>query len=260
MPEGPELKYSAIYLNSILKNDIIQELFVFSRKNVILPKKSKIVNIDCKGKLLWIETKDYIIHIHYFITGWIYLNEKPNYTKYIIKTNNNKIYIDSMRKFTKLDIHNKKDHLKFINKLGLDILSNDFTLEYFIKQFNKTNTIISPFLLKQDKFAGLGNYIKSESLYLSKINPKTKTKNIDIKKLEKLYNKIKFVAFSQLLTHIYYHNKEHKKKINIDNNLKKILPDKLKVPYQFYVYSKIKDKYGNKIKKEKIGGRWTYYI
>ena len=48
--------------------------------------------------------------------------------------------------------------------------------------------------------------------------------------------------------------------LKIPNNIKKISPKKLQVPYKFKVYSKEKDPYGNKITREKIAGRWAYYV
>ena len=106
--------------------------------------------------------------------------------------------------------------------------------------------MIAPYLLKQEKFAGLGNYIKNEALYLAKIHPKTKANEIDDKKIEKLYEFIRYVAFSVLATYI-------QNKLNY-------FPKKLQVPYKFKIYNRTKDDKGNIVKKEKISGRITYFI
>lgn len=254
MPEGPEIKYNSIWLNKQLKGNEIQTVKAFSKKNVVLPKKSVIKSVSCKGKLLFIETNDYYIHIHFGLTGWIYLNEEPKYTKYIITTNKNTIYVDSMRKFTKLEINTREKHEQELSRLGIDILSKDFTLPYFKSVLQRTKSIVAPLLLNQKKFSGLGNYIKNEALYIAKIHPKTKSNEIDENDLEKLYNAIRYVSFSVLMDFL------GESELVLDNKTKKILPKKIKVPYNYKIYGRQTDKNGKKVTKEKIGGRWTYYV
>ena len=253
MPEGPEIKYNSIWLNKELKGNKILDIKALSKKRVYIPKKSTIVSVLSKGKLLFIETKDYFVHIHFGITGWIYLDEEPDYTKYIITTDKNTVYIDSMRKFTKLKIYTKKTHESKLKKLGVDILSKDFTYNYFKDVLQNTSQVIAPLLLKQSKFAGLGNYIKNEAMYIAKIHPKTKSNLLDEKEMEKLFSAIKHVSFSVLVELIKNNG------LKLDSETKKILP-KIKIPYNFKIYGRQKDINGKKVKKEKIGGRWTYFV
>lgn len=254
MPEGPEIKFNSLLLNKKIIGDKIINIKALSKKKVYIPKISTVKSISCKGKLLFIETIDYYIHIHFGITGWIYINEEPNYTKYIITTNKNIIYIDSMRKFTKLNIYSKKTHLDKLQKLGVDILSKYFTIDYFTQTLQNTSSIIAPFLLNQNKFSGLGNYIKNESLYIAKIYPKTKSNKIDKTKIKKLYKAIRYVAFSVLLEFC------KNNKLKLDKETSKIIPKKINIPYYFKIYGRSKDNNNKIIKKEKIGGRWTYYV
>ena len=269
MPEGPELKFLSIFLKKYILNEKILNITALSKKKVYLPSVSKIIDVQSKGKLLWIQTQDYYIHIHLGITGWIYINEKPDYTKYIIETSKNIVYVDSMRKFTKLQVYTEKTHLAKLKKLNGDILTSDFNIQYLINTLQSTNTIIASFLLKQNKFAGLGsrrklcfqatipsregNYIKNEALYLAKINPKIKTNNIKLNQIKKLYKAIRYVAFSVLIGFIKDNN------LKLSEEERKLIPKTLQIPYKYRVYGKTKDPKGNKIKKEKIGGRWTYY-
>lgn len=240
MPEGPELKYFNILLQKITNNKITK-IESYNKKNV-KNITGKILNVDSKGKLLWLELKDNYIHIHLGLTGWLYIDDEPTHKKYMIQTNEHKIYLDNL---ATLKILNKEEHLNKINSLGADILSTNFTIDYLILMLSKSKMMIAPFLLKQDKFAGLGNYIKNEALYLSDIHPKMKAYEIDEKKVKKLYEKIKYVAFSVLAT--------------FTGKKLKNYPDKLQVPYQFKIYGRDKDIKGNIVKKEKISGRTTYY-
>ena len=123
----------------------------------------------------------------------------------------------------------------------------------------RKNMNISSFLMDQDIFAGIGNYIRNESLYLSKINPKTKNKTIldndDSGEIVKdLYDNILFVAFSNLKTWFI------EKRIHIPKQLEEKFPHNLQVPYVFNVYKKDKDQKGNNITEETTSGRKTYYV
>ena len=73
---------------------------------------------------------------------------------------------------------NEKEHLKFSNSLGVDILTDKFTLEYFSKIIKSKNKNICSLILDQKYFAGLGNYIKNDALYLSRIHPNRKKVNL----------------------------------------------------------------------------------
>lgn len=241
MPEGPELKYINLLLQNVVGNNII-DIKTYNKPSVE-KITGKILNVETKGKLTWLELNNIYIHIHLGLTGWLYIDDEPDNKKYMIKTNKFKIYLDNL---ATLCILNKEEHIKKINKLGIDILTSEFTLEYFKNTLKKSKVMIAPYLLKQEKFAGLGNYIKNEALYLAKIHPKTKANEIDDKKIEKLYEFIRYVAFSVLATYI-------QNKLNY-------FPKKLQVPYKFKIYNRTKDDKGNIVKKEKISGRITYFI
>ena len=256
MPEGPEIRYIRELLNSKIVGKSIVKITAYSNKRVYAPKPNqKIIQVGCKGKLLWIRTISYYIHIHFGITGWLYYNRKPNYTKYIIKlSGNNTIYVDSMRKFTKMKTYTKSTHHRLINKLGIDILTKDFTLETFQELIKKYKTSVSKFLLDQNKLSGVGNYIRNEALYLAKIHPLENTSTLSNKQVRQLYDKIVYVAYSSFLSWL---NGDFKVSKEIRSNM----PNKLQIPYKFRVYDKETDSNGNRITFEKnMAGRRTFYV
>jgi formamidopyrimidine-DNA glycosylase len=169
MPEGPEIKY----LSEICKKHIVgldlYNIISNSKTVVKVPKRSKVIDVATRGKLLILICKDYYFHIHCGLTGWITF-ENPKYPRYEIefRTSDDKkmltAYMDDARRFSKLKILDKNKHQKVLDKLGVDIFSNDFTLDFFIEQIKKTSKKIVAFLMEQNKFCGIGNYIKNESL------------------------------------------------------------------------------------------------
>jgi len=254
MPEGPEIRFHREQLQSIVGKSITN-IKALSRKRVYIPNKSKIRAVNCKGKLLWIETVNYVVHIHFGLTGWIYIDEEPDYTKYIISLSNGQtIYVDSMRKFTKMRVYKKNTHKRLIENLGIDILTGEFTLDAFEELVCDYNMMISKFLLDQDKLSGIGNYIRNEALYIAKIHPKTITSKLSDKDIKSLYNAIKYVSFSLLIAWL------KNNKIKISKDIRKVTPKKIQYPYRFKVYEKERDPSGNKVTLENIAGRKTYYV
>lgn len=254
MPEAPEVFYLKEMLKTKIKNHDFVSIISNTDSKVNLPKQSKVINCDSKGKLFWIQTEDYYVHIHMMISGWLVF-EKPKICKYDFVFDNMIIYVDDVRRLSKVYIVNsEKEHEKIIGELGLDFFNDEVQVDKFMDIIVNSTKNISSLLLDQTIFCGIGNYIRNEALYLSKIHPNAKSKNINVESAELLYNKIKFVMFSSLYELFDASN------IKIPKKIKKISPEKLKVPYKYEVYDREKDKLGNKITKEKIAGRWTYYV
>ena len=150
---------------------------------------------------------------------------------------------------------NEKEHIKFSNSLGVDILTDKFTLEYFSNIIKSKNKNICSLILDQKYFAGLGNYIKNDALYLSRIHPNRKSNSLTNKEIKLLYNNILFVTFSNLVE--WY--KEYK--IKLPKNLNNLIPKKILVPYKFFVFDREYDDLGNKITFIKnLCGRRTFYV
>jgi formamidopyrimidine-DNA glycosylase len=254
MPEGPEIFYLKEMLKTKIKNKKFTEIISNTNSEINLPKESKILDCDCKGKLLWIETEDYYVHMHLMISGWLVF-EKPKICKYEFVFDNMTIYMDDVRRFSKVYIVNsKKEHEKIIAELGLNFFSNEINEDIFIDIISNSTKNISSLLLEQSIFSGIGNYIRNEVLYLSKIHPNKKSKDIDLEDIKSLYENTRFVMFSNLYELLKTDN------LKIPKEIKNISPETLEVPYKYRVYDKEKDRLGNKVTKEKMAGRWTYYV
>lgn len=254
MPEGPEIYYLKEMLKTKIKSQKFIDIISNTNSEVKLPKESKIIDCDCKGKLLWIQTEDYYVHMHLMISGWLVF-EKPNVCKYEFIFDNMTIYMDDTRRLSKVYIvSSKKEHEKIIGELGLNFLSNEINKEIFVDMVSNSTKNISSLLLDQSIFSGIGNYIRNDALYLSKIHPNKKSKDIEIEDIKTLYENIIFVMFSNLYELLKTDN------LKVPKEIKNIAPMNLEVPYKYKVYDREKDRLGNKVVKEKIAGRWTYYV
>jgi DNA-formamidopyrimidine glycosylase len=255
MPEGPEIKYIGELCKKILLNYKLIDIISNSANKIKLIKPSKMKDVITRGKLLILIFEDFYFHIHFGLTGWLEF-ESSKYPKYeLVFEHNNiekKVYIDDMRRFSKLRIiNNVNTHNNVLNKLGIDILTSEFTQEYFMNIIKDSNKIISGFLLEQNKICGVGNYIKNESLYIAHIDPHRKTSTLNNEEIIKLYNAIKFVGYSNLVEML------KSSKIKVDKLYNSI---DIEVPYRYRVYDREKDLKGNNITNENISGRRTFYV
>jgi formamidopyrimidine-DNA glycosylase len=271
MPEGPEILYSSIIIKKIINNYNFVDIVPVNKNQVSIPikicniivdkEKLKVINVDCKGKLLWIELhngdNNIFIHIHHYLKGWLHDVEPENYVNYILKfkkgnTKTKNLYMQDKLKLNKILFLTKNDHNIAIKKLGIDIFSNEFTLENFKTKILSKRSLLANFLLDQHIMCGIGNYIKNDAMYLAKINIYSKTCGLTAQQIYDLYYAILFVAYSKLITH--KHNAIKYLPINKQLNI----PNTLELPYEYKVYDKKETIDGKKILKFNVSGRGSF--
>ncbi|EKD49519.1 MAG: hypothetical protein ACD_63C00115G0006 [uncultured bacterium] len=134
-----------------------------------------------------------------------------------------------------------------LDKLGVEPLSNEFTLDFFKKKLEKSRTKIKPLLMKQEFIAGIGNAYTDEALFDAKIHPKTSANKLDDEKVKKLYNSIKKVLSNGI--------KKVKEAVG-----SKIFEDEDRKFMKIYrKASSPCPRCGEKIRMTKVGGRDTFY-
>ena len=254
MPEGPEAYIMSKFIEKNSLNKLFFSITSNTKTKVDLPKESKVINCNSHGKVIFIKTEDYYVHIHLGITGWL-VPKKPRIYKYILHFEGKDLYLQDRRRFSSIKILSEENHYKEINKLGLNLLSSEFNLENFSKIVKSKKKNICSLIMDQNIFAGIGNYIKNEALYLSKISPYRKSSDLNDDEILALFLSILFVTYSNL---VEWHDSY---KIKISSELEILIPDYLENPYDFYVYEKEKDYLKNKVKFDKTHcGRRTFYV
>ena len=270
MPEGPEITYFSVFLKQKLKNYKLNGINSFTDKPVILPKDwdGKIIDVGCKGKLLWLYVRstdkihNLYMHIHYGITGWLTFDKPPSYIKFELLFENEKsnknisLFMEDKRRFSKINVCTEEQHNKIINKLGIDLFSDKFTLDNFKNIIKSKNTMLASFLLKQEIFCGIGNYIKNEVLYIGKLKVTIKTSELTEEQIDKLYTNILLVGYSNLIEMLT----DSKIVKYLDKSKTTYMPKKLEIPYVYKIYGREVTHDGKKVLKIKVGGRDTYCI
>lgn len=190
--------------------------------------------IFCHGKNIFIEKRGgEFIYNHLGLTGWWTFNHSTTpeeYEKTQLVNGNKVAHFTDPRGFGKFKIMTKHQVEQKLSSLGPDV--GGISETNFINALKKRQrSMIGAAIMDQKTLSGIGNYLRAEILYTAKIDPRRKLASISDKEYHKLY---------KACTRIFNEN--------VDNK------------YEIKVYEKQKDKHGNKVKTEKIGGRTLYWV
>jgi formamidopyrimidine-DNA glycosylase len=78
----------------------------------------------------------------------------------------------------------------FLQKLGKDPLSKDFSAKYLMSKFCKSNTLIKQAIMDNKIVVGIGNIYANEALFASKISPLRRAKDLGLTDCENLVKNI----------------------------------------------------------------------
>ncbi len=207
MPELPEVESICRKLNELTAGHTIWGGQVLLPRSLAHPFSvksflSSICNVDLKiwsrrGKYLLLEldsNKGWIV-FHLRMTGqllWTKQSEplsKHTRLRLFCKGSYELRFID-VRTFGKVWLipssHNPEDIIIGLNKLGIEPLSADFSVNYLTKKLTSYKRNIKTLLLDQSIIAGIGNIYADEALFRSNIHPKTKGIELTVKQINNL--------------------------------------------------------------------------
>lgn len=203
MPEGPEVKTTTRWLH----NNCSSYTIINISQDLNYLKGWTISEVSCKGKhiffhliKLYLDTT-YKIYFksHLGMTGrWS--NMAADHTKFSMELRKSWCggehifilhYIDIRGIGSSQKIIDEIGYQDALSNIGPDLLSEYVPIELWFEKFRNTRLIkkeIAGFLLDQDRFCGIGNYLKSEILYRSKIRPDRPLGSLSDNDLITLYN------------------------------------------------------------------------
>ena len=203
MPEGPEVKRMAQSLATEISEKTLVDFEVISGRYTKKPIQgitefkqdlpTKILGVGSHGKFMYILTSSgFNVWSTLGMTGrWSNKQEKHSRVKFSLK-NGQFFYFDDIRNFGTLKcVYGKQSLFDKLRLLGPDLLNDKIDASFFVQRLReKDDWNITKALMNQKLFAGIGNYVKSESLWLSEINPMLSINEISDETLEKLYNAV----------------------------------------------------------------------
>ena len=177
----------------IMAGEIPRSIYKDFRKIVTKTLKEK--KYDHKFRLAGRLEDEWTIWIIPAMSG--HLQPKSGkYNKVVFDTTKGKLYFDDLRNFGQIFFCHKTCDLNTkLDKLGPDVLRENVKPEYLINRLKrlKQTQYIADVLLNQKVLAGVGNYIRADALYLSKISPYRKIKDLSDKDITNLLKSIKKV-------------------------------------------------------------------
>ena len=268
MPEGPEVTIISENLNSILAGFEIynMEISPTSRyrnkapDNFLSFKEKlplRVREIKNKGKLIYFKFQKNFFMLNTLGMSGIWRKKKDKHTSLILTYGSGDVkqnlYFTDQRHFgTVKFLRSKKELNDKLKTLGPDML-NDPKMSFDIfrgrlMKYPKYNIVKA--LMDQKVVSGIGNYLKSESLYHARISPFKTVSELSDLEIRKLYQSVRTKIIGS------YHQGGVSVKDFKDVDDKKGL-----YQFEFEVYCKKTDKYGNKVVKVVLADkRSTYYV
>jgi endonuclease VIII len=208
-------------------------------------KGKKVIDLFSWGKLLIMQFDDFALRTHFMLFGTFEATvNKVDVTGDYKRARDTRLTL----KFSNGEIRMFNCSVKYIEDANyrsqLDFTQDTMSSEWDAKKALKRSLAfpdeeIGDLLLDQDIFAGVGNIIKNEVLFLAKVQPKKKVKKISRRKLQEI------IATTEAFCRQFY---EWRKIFMLKKNLK--------------IYRKgICPVCGGKVKREKTGrrARWSFY-
>ncbi len=256
MPEGPEVKTITDYLDLNYANEKLVAINILSGRykkkplpgiqQINLP--ATINRVNCKGKFIYFVLSDdkYIFNTLGMTGTWT--SERKTHSRVVFSfESGRKLYYTDVRNFGTLKIVLGTDVLsKKLKSLGPDLLNEEVDYKTFKESFLRKKRTITENMMDQSLISGVGNYLKSEILYASKISPYRQISSLTDQELEKIYkntkNIIKFSYSTGGATIKDYYS-----------------PDGTKGSFskRFAVYNQSSDPLGNKVIKETTADKRT---
>lgn len=206
MPELPEVETVRQGLRPFLEGRRIQRVCL-RRPNLRFPfparfteklESQKIQTLTRRGKYLLIHLgTDQIWLIHLGMSGRFLMNPQipSKHDHVFILLDSGKLVYRDPRRFGFMDLFptQELDRNRWVQNLGIEPLSKDFTGAVLRASFTGKKMPLKNLLLRQDLIAGMGNIYACEALFLAELDPQKPGHSLGIREFSRLTDAIKSV-------------------------------------------------------------------
>jgi endonuclease-8 len=273
MSEGPEVKRVAARLNESLAEETIKSIEAHHKAIRAVLEDSpesligrKIVRVYSLGKHILFELDNGShLHNHLLMFGsWRIYGQRARIepdprTMEVITTDKHRAVLRGGSVFELLSSGTLDTHPR-LKQLGPDLLGDTFDAKQAIRNLKRHPEMeIGVALLEQDIMAGLGNYLKSEVLFVTSTDPKKKIGEFSDKKLKEI------VAAARKVTIFSFENSSFTIPVEIQARVQETGMSPFNVGRKHYVFRRTNKpcwNCGAAIRQYRQGpgkGRITYY-
>jgi formamidopyrimidine-DNA glycosylase len=259
MTEGPETYFYYTILKHLIGKKIVKLKILTKRyrnKDFLKLQRSlplKIIDIDIKGKNIWFKFENgMIMYVTHGMSGsWSFKGDETRIlNKYSIHRivfeidNEETLYFNDWNNIATIRIFYNDDELnEKLDDLGPCIFGKVSYKDFYERFEKKKDKEIAILLLDQSIIAGVGNYLRADILWKSRLSPYRKYSDLTENEKRRLYKYTNDIPM--------FHYKFMKKYGEV------FPPERINT---FMIYRKNKDKYGNKVKKDLLNGRSIYWV
>jgi endonuclease-8 len=193
MPEGPSIVILKDKI-SYLKNKVVMEADGYGKLDMETLSHKKILGFKSWGKHFFICFNDFSIRIHFGLFGSYQFHEpKKVNPKLALHFNDDAIF------FYVCTVERINQPLEELYDFEADVMSERWKPGKALRRLqDKGNKMICDVLLDQNIFSGVGNIIKNEVLYRSKVHPESLVKAIPTTKLKLIVKECRLYSFDFL--------------------------------------------------------------
>lgn len=289
MPEGPEVRVVADFLTLTLNDHYIYQIGSVVSKSIQVHTSYqlplKVTSVDTKGKHIIISTKDranksIYLHSHLGMTGeWYKLTKLKVEAHRLIEMIivNSKYHFQTYlcfrdtRRFAHFDLWDAEQLTLKMKTIGPDLLQTglyhrklitslyqtslfEFTqfnnlIQSLISKKRSQTKAIGVLLMEQNRFSGIGNYLRAEILYQTKISPFRPLNELTEENIKQLYHHL-----INFIVECYLGQGQSLYTFKVPAEIKTQKQVELKV------YGKSKDPLGNPVVKEKLKDRTIHWV
>lgn len=174
-----------------------------------------VLDVSCKGKLCYLQfDNDQAMTISFGMTGSLAFNDYSEHKHNCLQlecSDGTLVTYRSQRHFGRICHLTTSELNRRLRDLGPSILDSSCLAHEDIVQrfqrFKRRNICVA--LMDQTLFSGIGNYIKSETLYLSKVNPNARVSELTEEQLYWLYCNARLTAQTAMSAAFDYQNKSN---------------------------------------------------
>jgi len=182
---------------NVLDNKLVQSLPVVGLQSLV---GQSVQNLERRGKyiIFHLSNKQSLI-IHLRMTGRLLVDprEVDKYARAIfLFSGDMRLVFSDMRRLGV--IYLVEDAESVVGRLGVEPLSDNFTIELLLKLMRKHRIPIKVALLDQSIIAGIGNMYADEALFAAKVHPLVLTDELSIQQVQNLYYSVGDVLSSAI--------------------------------------------------------------
>ncbi len=213
MPELPEVETVARNLQKMVLGRTITQVRVLYGKAVegATPEEfargvqgQKISGVGRRGKYLLIDLANgRRLAAHLRLSGRMIVSAPwepiDKYAQVVFSLDDGQeLRFGDVRKFGRIAFLGERECGALHRRLGVEPLSDDFTVEVMAEILRDRKTRIKPLLLDQRFIAGLGNIYVDEALFLAGIHPAREARSISPEEAARLYGAIRRVLAASI--------------------------------------------------------------